>query len=281
MKIKFSKMHGLGNDFVVINMIHQFFSITQKMIKNLSNRHMGIGFDQLLLVERSKIKNIDFHYRIFNANGTEVAQCGNGARCFALFVSLKRLTIKKIFYVSTKNRVLILNILGDGNICVDMGVPCFDLEKIPYLVSSIHPPYLINILGKTIYYDLVTMGNPHCVIRVNDLKKYPVREIGSILSSHKIFPQGINVGFMEILSKSDISLRVYERGVGETLSCGSGACAAVASGINQGLLLNQVKVNLLYGMLDIQWHGNNKKLYMTGPAVHIYDGYFYPHKFYS
>ncbi|AAO27235.1 diaminopimelate epimerase [Buchnera aphidicola str. Bp (Baizongia pistaciae)] len=275
-KIKFSKMHGLGNDFIIINaMMQKTFPVTSNIIQNLSNRYTGIGFDQLLLVENSKNVNIDFHYRIFNANGTEVSQCGNGARCFALFVLLKKLTKKRTLYVSTNTTTLILNVLNNGNVCVDMGVPCFKLKNIfgeNIIENSLHS---IKFVNKIINYDLVSIGNPHCIIYVNNLKKYPVKKIGFYLSTHKIFPEGINVNFVEVLSKNEIALRVYERGVGETLACGSGACASVALGIQQGLLFNEVQVNLLNGILKINWKGGSEKLYMTGPAVHVYDGYFY------
>ncbi|XBC40751.1 MAG: diaminopimelate epimerase [Buchnera aphidicola (Nurudea yanoniella)] len=274
-KIKFSKMHGLENDFIILDNTKNDIFLKPEIIRYLSNRYTGIGFDQLLLIERSKMKNIDFHYRIFNANGLEVFQCGNGARCLAVFLSLNNYTKKKVIYVSTKNRIIVLNLLQDGNICVDMGVPNFNPKYIPYLNTISKEYYSIFILKKLIKYSVVSMGNPHCVIITNNVKQYPVKKIGSILSTHKLFPNGVNVIFMEIISEKYIVLRVYERGVGETRSCGSGACAAVAIGIKNNMLSNKVTVELLGGKLTINWNGNLNKLYMIGSATHVYNGYFY------
>ncbi|QCI23541.1 diaminopimelate epimerase [Buchnera aphidicola] len=274
-KICFSKMHGLENDFIVLNNIKNNFFLTSKIIQDLSHRHTGIGFDQLLLLECSKQENIDFHYRIFNSNGSEVSQCGNGARCLALFITLKKLTKKKVINVSTKNRIIILYILKNRDICVDMGIPVFEPKYIPYSSLNMQKYYSALILGKIIKYYVVSIGNPHCIIIEKNIKRYPVKKIGFILSNHILFPEGTNVGFMELISETHISLRVYERGVGETRSCGSGACAAVAIGIKEKMLLNEVKVSLLGGDLKIKWNGNLEKLYMTGSARHVYDGYFY------
>ncbi|XBC38462.1 MAG: diaminopimelate epimerase [Buchnera aphidicola (Floraphis choui)] len=271
----FSKMHGLENDFIVLNNIKGNFVITSTFIKCLSNRYTGIGFDQLLLLESPKRKDVDFHYRIFNASGDEVSQCGNGARCLALFLILKGITKKKIINISTVNRIIILYVLKNKDICVDMGVPNFNPKYVPYLSCDTKKYYSTLVLGKIINYYVVSMGNPHCVIIEKDIKNYPVREVGSILSTHKLFPEGVNVSFMEIISKKHIALRVYERGVGETRSCGSGACASVAVGIKQNMLLNEVQVDLLGGKLQINWNGNLEKLYMIGSATHIYDGCFY------
>ncbi|XBC39735.1 MAG: diaminopimelate epimerase [Buchnera aphidicola (Chaetogeoica yunlongensis)] len=273
-KLKFSKMHGLGNDFIVIDMIRQNVSITQTIVKNLSNRYTGIGFDQLLLVDYSKNANADFHYRIFNSNGIEVTQCGNGARCLALFILLNNLSKKTVFSVHTNiNSILILKILDNKNVCVNMGIPSFEPNDIPYLIQYTPKPYTIKIFDYVLNFDVVSIGNPHCIIYVNNLDAYPVQKIGSMLSIHKSFPKEINVSFVEILSLNNISIRVYERGVGETLSCGSAACAAVAIGINKGLLRDKVKVRFLKGCLDIMWKGGKNGLYMIGSATHVYDGY--------
>ncbi|XBC42565.1 MAG: diaminopimelate epimerase [Buchnera aphidicola (Meitanaphis elongallis)] len=273
--MSFSKMHGLENDFIVLNNIKGDFFLKPEMIQKLSHRHTGIGFDQLLLLESTKKEDIDFNYRIFNASGTEVSQCGNGARCLALFLMLKKLTKKKVICISTRNRTIVLHILSDKEVCVNMGVPCFDPQYVPYLDYSIQRYYSMLISGKVIKYHIVSMGNPHCIVIENNIKCYPVKEIGSILSIHKLFPEGVNVGFMEIISTTRIFLRVYERGVGETRSCGSGACAAVAVGIKENILSNEVQVDLLGGQLTVHWNGNAENLYMIGSATHIYDGYFY------
>ncbi|XBC44651.1 MAG: diaminopimelate epimerase [Buchnera aphidicola (Schlechtendalia peitan)] len=271
----FSKMHGLENDFIILNNIQGNLFLSSKIIQNLSHRYTGIGFDQLLLLESAKIQNIDFHYRIFNANGTEVSQCGNGARCLALFLMMKQLTSKKVIYISTKNRIIILHILNNKHICVDMGVPSFEPKHIPYTICNMQEHYSTLILGETIKYYIVSVGNPHCIVIKKNIQNYPVEKVGSILSTYTLFPEGVNVSFMEIISKTHIFLRVYERGVGETRSCGSAACAAVAVGVKQNILSNNVTVNLLGGTLKINWKGNSEKLYMTGSATYVYDGHFF------
>ncbi|XBC43597.1 MAG: diaminopimelate epimerase [Buchnera aphidicola (Meitanaphis flavogallis)] len=273
--MNFSKMHGLENDFIVLNNIKGNLYFTPQIIQYLSHRRTGIGFDQLLMLESPIKEKTDFHYRIFNANGTEVSQCGNGARCLALFLILNKIVKKKIIYISTNTRIIILHILKNQQVCVDMGIPLFKPQYIPYLGFNIKNYFSTLILGKVIKYYIASMGNPHCIIIVKDIKNYPVKEIGSILSVHKLFPKGVNVGFMEIVSTKQILLRVYERGVGETRSCGSGACAAVAVGIKEKMLSNKVQVDLLGGQLRICWNGSLEHLYMIGSATHVYDGYFF------
>lgn len=272
MKIKFTKMHALGNDFIIINNIKKNFFLEKKIIQKLSNRYLGIGFDQLLLLELSPNKNIDFHYRIFNSNGNEVEQCGNGARCLALFLKIKKLTLKEKICVSTKNRLIYLKLLNNNLISVNMGVPLFNPKEIPFITNSIKNTYKLFFQNKYIYFNVVSLGNPHCVIQVENVLNTPVSLIGSFFENHKIFPQKINVGFMEYLNINNIKIRVFERGVGETMSCGSGACAAVAIGIKKNILSKKVYVHLNGGVIIITWKGDNHDLYMQGSANYVYDG---------
>lgn len=274
-KLYFSKMHGLGNDFIIIDCIRQKFIAESSIIKKLSNRYTGIGFDQLLLVEKSYNSIYDFNYRIFNSNGNEVEQCGNGARCFGVFLLLKKLTNKKRISVKTKKRHLIIDFINENMIKVNMDEPNFKLDKILLSKKNTYNNFSINILHKSLICSVVSMGNPHCVIKVQSIKYAPVNIIGKKIEKNALFPKGINVGFMEILNKNHIKLRVYERDVGETYSCGSGACAAVAVGIAKKLLSDNVKVELLGGNLIIHWKGFGHPLYMTGPAEHVYDGFIY------
>uniref|UniRef100_UPI003F5D0447 diaminopimelate epimerase n=1 Tax=Buchnera aphidicola TaxID=9 RepID=UPI003F5D0447 len=279
-KIFFSKMHGLGNDFVVIEKINQEVSCIKKIIKIFSNRYTGIGFDQLLLVERSSNKKFDFYYRIFNCDGSEVYQCGNGARCFAYFVYLKKLTYKKKIFIKTYNTEMFIHLFNKNNIVVNMGKPNLYFKQFPLFCSKQEDVYNIEIDNKIIKFGLVSIGNLHCVIIVKDIKTCSVNKIGSFLNAqHTLFPNGINVNFIEIISNKSILLRVYERGVGETRACGSGACASVVFGITQKLLTSTVSVVLLGGSLEVMWSGYNHFVYMNGPAEHIYDGYIYIDKY--
>lgn len=271
--IYFSKMHGLGNDFVIIDKINQVFNISKKIIQNISNRNTGIGFDQLLIIEKSDSKKYDFYYRIFNANGMEVSQCGNGARCFAYFVYLKKLIKKKIFFIKTHTNCMQVEIYNKNKIIINMGKPIFDPKNIPILFPKMLKKYCMILNNKNIYFGAVSIGNPHCVIFVDDIKNYPVKKIGFLISKNILFPNEINVNFIQIINSNHILLRVYERGVGETKACGSGACAAVVIGNIQKVLKSRVKVTLLGGNLDISWNGLGHSIYMTGPAVHVYDGY--------
>lgn len=271
--MQFTKMHGLGNDFVVIDAITQNVYLSNDAIKKLSDRHTGIGFDQLLVVEPPYDPDIDFHYRIFNADGSEVAQCGNGARCFAKFVQLKGLIKRNQIRVSTKNRKMTLVIRDDGNVMVDMGEPVFEPQSIPFKAIKQERTYLLRVADKTVFCGVVSMGNPHCVLTVDDINTAPVKSLGSQIEKHERFVEKVNVGFMQVLSDNEIALRVFERGAGETQACGSGACAAVAVGIIQGALSNRVKVNLLGGQLLIEWQGPGSPLYMVGSATHVYDGF--------
>ena len=271
--MQFSKMHGLGNDFVVVDGVSQNVFFTSETIQRLADRHRGIGFDQLLLVEPPYDPELDFHYRIFNADGSEVSQCGNGARCFARFVTLKGLTNKKDIAVSTQKGNMVLTVKDDNQIRVNMGEPIWEPAKIPFTANKFEKNYILRTDIQTVLCGAVSMGNPHCVIQVDDIQTANVEQLGPLLESHERFPERVNAGFMQIINKEHIKLRVYERGAGETQACGSGACAAVAVGIMQGLLNNRVQVDLPGGSLIIEWDGVGYPLYMTCEATHVYDGF--------
>lgn len=271
-KMQFSKMHGLGNDFVVVDAVTQNIYFPTEVIKKLADRHTGIGFDQLLVVEPPYDPELDFHYRIFNADGSEVAQCGNGARCFARFVTMKGLTDKKDIAVSTAKGKMILTVQDDGMIRVNMGEPIWEPAKIPFTANKFEKNYILRTEIQTVLCGAVSMGNPHCVVQVDDITTANVVQLGPLLENHERFPERVNAGFMQVLNRNHIKLRVYERGAGETQACGSGACAAAAVGIMQGLLNNKVNVDLPGGRLMIEWQGEGHPLYMTGDATHIYDG---------
>lgn len=272
MHFHFSKMHGLGNDFMVVDCITQNIFFSPELIRRLSDRHTGVGFDQLLVVEAPYDPETDFHYRIFNADGSEVEQCGNGARCFARFVRMKGLTNKYSISVSTKKGKMVLNVEDNDLITVNMGVPEFEPAKIPFKAKQAEKTYIMRVDDTTLFCGAVSMGNPHVVTVVDNVDTADVDRLGPLLESHERFPERVNAGFMQVVNRQDIRLRVYERGAGETQACGSGACGAVAVGILQGLLDETVKVHLPGGDLKIQWKGPGKPLYMTGPAAHIYDG---------
>lgn len=272
MQIQFSKMHGLGNDFIVIDNVTQNVFFSKDKIQKLADRNFGIGFDQMLLVEPPYDPEQDFHYRIFNADGTEVSQCGNGARCFAKFVKIKGLTNRNKVVVSTKAGKMILYLEKDGQVTVNMGKPIFEPSKIPLKANKEEGVYLVRADDQTFMLGSVSMGNPHCVLEVNDVQSADVARIGPLLEKHERFPEGVNVGFMQIINDSHIKLRVFERGAGETLACGSGACAAVVIGQIQGKLSKDVQVDLPGGSLQVRWQGRDNVLKMTGPAEHIFDG---------
>ncbi|MCG3758196.1 diaminopimelate epimerase [Vibrio cincinnatiensis] len=272
MHFHFSKMHGLGNDFMVVDCITQNVFFSPELIRRLANRHTGVGFDQLLVVEAPYDPETDFHYRIFNADGSEVEQCGNGARCFARFVRMKGLTNKYQLSVSTKKGKIILSIEEDDQITVNMGEPEFEPSKIPFRAKQAEKTYIMRVDEQTLFCGAVSMGNPHVVTVIEDVTTADVQTLGPLLESHERFPERVNAGFMQVIDRQHIKLRVYERGSGETQACGSGACAAVAVGIAQGLLDNTVTVQLPGGHLEIRWQGPGKPLYMTGPATHVFDG---------
>ena len=271
MLINFSKMHGLGNDFVVIDAINQTVQLNAEQIKRLADRHYGIGFDQLLLVKQAQ-SAADFRYVIYNADGTEVSQCGNGARCFALFVRQKGLTNKANIRVETGAGDLLLQVNDDQQICVDMGEPIFAPSMVPLLFEQQKTTYSVNLSGNEIEFSALSMGNPHAVIQVADVAAADVISLGAQLENHSLFPERVNVGFSEIIDSSHIRLRVYERGAGETLACGSGACAAAVAGIQLGRVTSPVNVSLTGGDLTIEWLGEGYPVKMTGPANFVFDG---------
>ncbi|MBB6117458.1 diaminopimelate epimerase [Rahnella inusitata] len=273
--MQFSKMHGLGNDFMVVDAVTQNVYFSPELIRRLSDRHRGVGFDQLLVVEPPYDPELDFHYRIFNADGSEVAQCGNGARCFARFVRIKGLTNKRDIRVSTQTGRMTLTVTEDETVQVNMGEPVFEPQQVPFRAAKPEKTYILRAEERTVFCGVVSMGNPHCVLQVEDVLTAEVEVLGPILESHERFPERVNVGFMQIISPESVKLRVYERGAGETQACGSGACAAVAIGIQQGLLAEEVQVELPGGSLDIRWQGPGHPLYMTGPATHVYDGFIH------
>ncbi len=270
--INFTKMHGLGNDFVVIDAISRHIALTSEQIRWMSDRHFGIGFDQLLLVEKAVSANADFKYRIFNADGSEVAQCGNGARCFARFVRDKKLSDKDEIRVDTDSGQLLLRFDDDNQITVNMGTPRFAPAEIPLLAEEESRFYTVRVGDTEKAFGAVSMGNPHAVIQVSDIKTAPVAELGEALESHAFFPERVNVGFMQVIDRQHIKLRVYERGAAETLACGSGACAAVVIGIEQNLLDSTVSVELPGGALTINWLGRGEPVLMTGPATSVFEG---------
>jgi len=271
-KLKFSKMQGLGNDFVVIDGVSQPVCLNREQIRQLADRHYGVGCDQVLLVEPSPDDGMDFSYRIFNADGSEVAQCGNGARCFAKFVHARGLIDRDVIRVSTKSGRLSLEITQDGRVRVNMGEPRFLPSEIPLMVHEEMPEYQAFVGGQSWTFGAVSMGNPHAVIEVSDIAKAPVREIGEAFQSLSLFPEQVNVGFMQVVSAGQINLRVYERGVGETLACGSGACAAAVIGIEWGRLKSPVTVRLPGGELMIEWPGRGESVIMVGSAEFVFEG---------
>jgi len=266
-------MHGLGNDFVVIDAINQTVELSSQQIQFLADRRRGIGCDQLLLVEKPTQAGVDFQYRIFNADGSEVAQCGNGARCFAQFVHDKKLSDKASIAVETASGIIYPTLKENGNVTVDMGAPQFSPDKIPFVSENQAIRYTLE-LDKTpnVEMGVVSMGNPHAVMLVDDIDTADVETLGAMIETHPHFPERVNVGFMQVVSSTQINLRVYERGAGETQACGTGACAAVVIGIQQGLLDKEVKVSLPGGDLDIVWAGDQDSVWMTGPATQVYDG---------
>ncbi|MGJ8691780.1 MAG: diaminopimelate epimerase [Thalassotalea sp.] len=272
MLVNFSKMHGLGNDFMVIDNVTQNVYLSNDQIRHLADRNFGIGFDQLLVVEPPYDPDLDFHYRIFNADGSEVSQCGNGARCFARFVRLKGLTNKNKIRVSTHSGKMTLFIERDGEVTVNMPVPQLEPSKIPFTAQKTEGTYILRTEDETVLCGAVSMGNPHCVLTVDSVADAPLETLGKALECHERFPEKANIGFMEVVNPEFIKLRVYERGAAETLACGSGACAAVVVGQIQKKLAKQVTVELPGGQLKIFWKGPGNPVKMTGPAVHVFDG---------
>ena len=272
MLMKFTKMHGLGNDFVVIDAVTQNVRVSASMVKRLADRSLGIGCDQVLVIEPPSDPSIDFNYRIFNQDGGEVEQCGNGARCLARYVQDRQLTGKNPIRVKTMNRVMTLELNANKMVKVDIGVPQLQPDKIPFQAEQQAVLYPIEVDGISYNIAPVSMGNPHAVLQVDDIEQAPVAQLGAKLEAHPRFPERVNVGFMEIVDRQNINLRVFERGVGETRACGSGACAAAVAAIQQDLVDSSVRVHLTGGDLCIDWPGGSEPLLMTGPAVSVFHG---------
>ena len=272
MKVKFTKMQGLGNDFVVFDGIHQKIDLGPKQLQWLADRHFGIGCDQILLVEAPGQAGVDFKYRIFNADGSEVSQCGNGARCFARYVREKGLTSKNDIVVETHAGIMRLHVNPDRQVTVNMGVPCFEPAQIPLQQPKAALSYTVDTAAGPVEFGAVSLGNPHAVLLVEDVETAPVAELGPLLESHEVFPERANIGFLQVIDKNFARLRVYERGSGETLACGSGACAAMVIGQRWGLLGQRVTMGLPGGELICEWQGNSHPVMMTGPAEFVFEG---------
>ena len=272
MPLKFTKMHGLGNDFIVIDAINQEFKPDPAQIRAWARRNTGIGFDQLLIVEKAESQQAAFKYRIFNADGGEVEQCGNGARCFARFVREQNLTDLKVIPVETSGGLIQLETLENNQVRVNMGVPQFEPRLIPLDTDQQCDQYSLNIDGQTILFSALAIGNPHIVIQVDDVESAAVGVIGAALESHAFFPQRINVGFMQVIDSGKFKLRVFERGVGETRACGTGACAAMVAGLRLGLLSQQARALLRGGELKLEWQGEANPVMMTGDTAKVFEG---------
>ena len=280
MRLPFTKMHGAGNDFVVLDATRAPLELTEAQLRHLGDRHFGVGADQILLVERTATPGVDFRYRIFNGgSGEEVEQCGNGSRCFVRYVVDKGLTDKSTIRVETMNSLLELRLQQDGRVTVDMGAPVFDAARVPFDPAGLQPRevagfplWTLDVGGERVEIAAVSMGNPHAVQVVADVDTAPVATQGPLIEAHARFPRRVNAGFLQVVDRSHVRLRVYERGAGETLACGTGACAAVVAGIKQWLLDPVVDVETRGGRLTIEWQGGDAPVLMTGPAVTVYEG---------
>lgn len=279
MNLKFTKMHGAGNDFIVIDAINQSVELTAAQCRQLADRRFGIGADQILMVQPPADMTTDFTYRIFNADGGEVEQCGNGARAFVRFVTEKKLTTKSTIKVATLSGVIAPSLGDDGNITVDMGPPEFAADRIPFDSSGLQAHaeadellWPLDVKEHTTWISVVSMGNPHAVQIVADVDATDVEREGAMIESHHRFVKRVNAGFMQILTQSDIKLRVFERGAGETLACGTGACAAVVAGIRRGRLTSPVRVSTRGGELVVAWQGDRSPVWLSGPAVTVFEG---------
>ncbi|WP_061165794.1 diaminopimelate epimerase [Caballeronia hypogeia] len=282
MKLKFTKMQGAGNDFVVLDGYTQTLDLTAEQVRALANRHFGVGADQLLLVEKPTIEGVDFKYRIFNCDGGEVEHCGNGARCFVKFVRERRLTDASTVRVQVQNGIITLTMQENGEVVVDMSTPVFDPPQVPFDAKGLEGRregndtlWPLDVNGETRWISVVSMGNPHAVQIVDDVEAYQVLQEGPLIERHARFPKRVNAGFMQIVDRHSVKLRVFERGAGETLACGTGACAAVAAGIRRGALDTPVRVQTHGGMLTISWNGAQDEaaaLFMAGPATTVFEG---------
>lgn len=277
MQITFTKMHGLGNDFVVIdwqqNSSQTYFSLPSQTISALANRHTGIGFDQMLVIEPPRNDDVLAHYRVFNADGSEVEQCGNGARCIAAVLA-KRDGIDKgsPFRLGSEGGTISVRVLADDTVQVELSAPDFSPPSVPFNQPQQRKRYAIALRGEIINAAAVSLGNPHCVLFVDDIETAPVERLGPALASHKLFPEGVNVGFAEVVNRGHIRLRVFERGVGETRACGTGACAAMVCARDNGLVDDEVEISLPGGTLVINWRNHNEPVVMTGPAAFSFEG---------
>jgi diaminopimelate epimerase len=272
MLLRFTKMHGLGNDFVVLDLITQSVRLDAQLIRFLADRHRGIGCDQVLVVEPPTDPEMDFLYRIYNQDGSEAQQCGNGARCVAKFIRDRRLSAKRRLRVETLGGPISMS-CGKGNVVtVSMGIPRLSPQEIPFTASRQATVYTLEACGQPVEISAVSMGNPHAVLVVDDVETAPVATLGPVLEQHPDFPERTNVGFMQVLDRGEVRLRVFERGAGETMACGSGACAAVVAGRIRGLLDERVRVHLPGGFLQIEWRGEGEPLMMTGPATTVFEG---------
>ncbi|MEO6927747.1 MAG: diaminopimelate epimerase [Casimicrobiaceae bacterium] len=270
--LNFTKMHGLGNDFVVLDGIAQHVALSSAQVRQLADRRCGIGCDQVLVVERPTRKDVDFRYRIFNADGGEVEQCGNGARCFVVFVRNRGLTDRREIRVETAGGVIVPRLEDSGEVSVDMGVPRFAADDVPFTSGSGGITDALDVDGDTLQVSVLSMGNPHAVQVVADVDTAPVATQGPRIENHPRFPRRVNAGYMQVVDRATIRLRVWERGAGETLACGTGACAAVVAGVRRGLLDSNVKVRVRGGTLTIAWSGEGQPVHMTGPAVTVFEG---------
>ena len=272
MILKFTKMHGAGNDFVMLDGVRQHIQLTPEQLRLLADRHFGVGCDQILIVETAQHPDADFRYRIFNADGGEVEQCGNGARCFVRFVHDQKLTHKREIVVETQSGLITPRMEEDGRVTVNMGAPVFEAARIPFKTDSDAITQPLKVAGDVVQITALSMGNPHAVQVVADVEHAPVITQGALIEHHPRFPKRVNAGYMQVVDRGHIKLRVYERGAGETLSCGTGACAAVVAGIRRGLLDERVHVATRGGVLDIAWAGENAPVLMTGPAISVFEG---------
>jgi len=272
MLLRFTKMHGAGNDFVVLDGVRQHLALSTKQLRLLADRHFGVGCDQILLVEKPQHPEADFRYRIFNADGGEVEQCGNGARCFVRFVHEQKLSDKPEIVVETHNGLIKLRLEDDGQVTVNMGAPVFDPARLPFTDGTGGVSEALEVAGVTLQISAISMGNPHAVQVVENIETAAVATQGPLIEHHPRFPKRVNAGFMQVMDRNHIRLRVYERGSGETLSCGTGACAAVVAGIRRGLLDSPVSVATHGGTLNISWNGTDSPVLMTGPAISVFSG---------
>nr|ART36623.1 C245 [uncultured bacterium]ART38803.1 G145 [uncultured bacterium] len=271
-RLRFTKMHGLGNDFVVIDGVRQAVALTTAQIRALADRHLGIGCDQVLLLEAPRRAQADFTYRIFNADGGEVEHCGNGARCAARFVHEQGLSDKTTLSFDTLGGPVRPRLLTDGQVEVDMGVPCFEPARIPFTAPAEALDYPLQVADQTLQIAALAIGNPHAVLRVPDVDSAPVGTLGPLIETHARFPRRVNVGFLQVVDRHEGRLRVYERGAGETLACGTGACAAFVAGVRWGQFDAQVRLHLPGGVLELAWAGPGTPVYLTGPAVTVFEG---------